>query len=175
MRRALSTSLPSLAPSWTWSLIGTPAPTAASVPTLTFCEQMRNIMSTVLPCFYIPRIRPPLSVPYHPRLFQPLHAHVQVRRPSPLSIPKALIVTSGDTQYPHHWLEEAQIGQERREQDIELVLQKSSCSHCFTKSLSLEVRRNGGTDIPLKAGIRQREVAALRPCVVRSPERSQCS
>ena len=89
---------------------------------------MRNVMSTVLPCFYIPRICPPLSVPYHPRLLQPLHAHVQVRRLCPLSTPKALTTTLGDTQYPHHRLEEAQIGQERREQDTELVLQKGSYS-----------------------------------------------
>jgi hypothetical protein len=53
-----------------------------------FREQMRNIMSTVLPCFYIPRLCPPLPVPHQPRLFQPLHAHVQVRRLSPPSTPK---------------------------------------------------------------------------------------
>ena len=90
MRRALSTSPPSLAPCWTWSLIGTPAPAPAfQYRRSHFRTQMRNVMSTVLPCFHIPRVCPTLSVPHHPRLFQPLHAHVQVRRLFPFRLQSA--------------------------------------------------------------------------------------
>ena len=64
-----------------------PAPTPAPQYRRShFWTQMRNVMSIVLPCFYIPRVCPPLSVPHHPRLFQPLHAHVQVRHLFPFRL-----------------------------------------------------------------------------------------
>ena len=74
----------------------TPAPTPAPrYRRSCFRTQMRYVMSVVLPCFYVPRVCPLLSIPHHPRLFQPLHAHVQVSSLFPFRLRKALITTSG--------------------------------------------------------------------------------
>jgi hypothetical protein len=116
----------------------TSAPTTSLVPALTFSRtdaQHHVYCATLL--LHTPNMPSSFSSSL-PSTSPATTCTCAGQRLFPLSILKALITTSGDAQYPHYRLKEAQIGQERREQDIELVLQKGSYDRSFTKLLSLE-------------------------------------